>query len=66
MVQIILKMQKKTLEAVGREVEWHETEMFLEPSRRTPGRRAELRAWKSIQHILEKCQVENSSNKEKR
>lgn len=61
-----VKMQKKTLEAVGREVEWHETEMFLEPSRRTPGRRAELRAWKSIHHILEKCQVENSSNKEKR
>ena len=53
-----VKMQKKTLEAVRREVEWHETEMFLEPSRRTPGRRAELRSWKSIQHILEKCQTE--------
>ena len=58
-----VKLQKKTLEAVGREAEWHETEMFLDPVRRTTGRIAEMRAWKSIQHILEKCQAEKAIEK---
>lgn len=58
-----VKLQKKTLEAVKREAEWHETEMFLDPVQRTPGRRAEMRAWKSIQHILEKCQAEKAMEK---
>jgi len=58
-----VKMQKKTLNAVKAEVEWHETEMFLDPVRRTQGRIDEVRAWKSIQHILEKCQSEISIKK---
>ena len=61
------KLQKKTLEAVRREAEWHETEMFLDPYRLTLGRRGEMRAWKSIQHILEKCQAEKAmAKKDKR
>lgn len=58
-----VKLQKKTLEAVRREVEWHETEMFLDPVQRTFGRRDEMRAWKSIQRILEKCQAEKAIEK---
>lgn len=58
-----VKLQKKTLEAVRREVEWHETEMFLDPVQRTFGRRDEMRAWKSIQRILEKCQAEKAMEK---
>ena len=53
-----VKLQKKTLEAVRREAEWHDIGMFLNPVARTKGRRDVLRAWKSIQHILEKCQTE--------
>ncbi len=59
-----VKLQKKTLEAVRREAEWYEIEMFLDPVQRTPGRRDEMRAWKSIQHILEKCQAEAKLEKE--
>ena len=51
-----VKMQKKTLEAVKAEVEWHETVMFLNPIWRTRGRIDEMRAWKSIYLILEQCQ----------
>lgn len=51
-----VKLQKKTLEAVRREADGHEIEMSLYPTLQTPGKRGELRAWKSIQHILEKCQ----------
>lgn len=53
-----VKMQKKTLEAVKAEIESHEIAMFVDPVRQTPGRRAELRAWKSIQRILEQFQLE--------
>ena len=52
-------MQKKTLEAVKKEVERYEIMVFLDPVHRTPGRMMELRAWKSIQRILEKCQAED-------
>ena len=51
-----IKMKKSTLFAVKKEVEQLDIEMYLNPIRRVPGRYAELRAWKSIQHILEKCQ----------
>ena len=51
----LVKMQKKTLEAVKNEVKHYEN-VLLNPIYRTPGRLAELRAWKSIQHILEKLQ----------
>lgn len=54
-----VKMQKKTLEAVKKEVERYEIMVFLDPVHRTPGRMMELRAWKSIQRILEKCQAED-------
>lgn len=53
-----IKHQKKTLEAVKLEFESHETAMWLNPINRTPGRRAETRAWKSILNVLERCQAE--------
>ncbi len=53
-----IKQQKKTLEAVKLEFESHETALRLNPINRTPGRRAETRAWKSILNILERCQTE--------
>jgi len=53
-----VKMQKKTLEAVKNEVKHYETMLFLNPINRTPGRLAEVRAWKSILKILEQCQSE--------
>lgn len=58
-----VKMRKKTLEAVKKEVERYEIMVFLDPVYRTPGRMMELRAWKSIQHILEKCQAEKAMEK---
>lgn len=58
-----VKLQKKTLEAVREEVEWLDIEMFLDPVWQTQGRRDEMRAWKSIQHILEKCQAEKAMKK---
>ncbi len=58
-----VKMQKKTLEVVKKEVERLEVSIYLDPINRTPGRRAELRAWKSIQHILEKCQADKAMKK---
>jgi hypothetical protein len=51
-------MQKKTLEAVKNEVKHYENMLFLNPVHRTPGRLAEIRAWKSIQRILEQFQLE--------
>lgn len=53
-----VKLQKNTLEAVKAKAEWLETEIFIDPTKKTPGRLAEMRAWKSIQHILERCQIE--------
>ena len=61
-----VKMQKKTLEVVKKEVERLEVLIYLDPINRTPGRRAELRAWKSILHILEKFQSTKAEEKRKR
>ena len=61
-----IKMKKSTLLAVKEEVEQLDVEMYLNPIRRVPGRRAELRAWKSIQHILEKFQSAKSKREERK
>lgn len=52
-----IKLKKKTLDAVTTEVESLERHLLLNPHMATPGKKCELRAWKSIQHILEKCQA---------
>lgn len=52
-----IKMEKSTLLAVKREVEQIDVDMYLNPVLRVPGRYAELRAWKSIQRILERFQA---------
>ena len=61
-----IKMKKSTLLAVKEEVEQLDVEMYLNPIRQVPGRRAELRAWKSIQHILEKFQSAKSRREERK
>lgn len=52
-----IKMEKSTLLAVKREVEQIDADMYLNPVLRMPGKYAELRAWKSVQHILERFQA---------
>lgn len=52
-----IKIEKSTLRAVKREAEQLDIEMYLNPGLRVPGMYAELRAWKSIQHILEGFQA---------
>lgn len=52
-----IKMENSTLLAVKREVEQIDVDMYLNPVLRVPGRYAELRAWKSIQRILERFQA---------
>lgn len=61
-----IKMKKSTLLAVKEEVEQLDAEMYLNPIRRVPGRRAEFRAWKSIQCILEKFQSAKSRREERK
>lgn len=58
-----VKMQKKTLEVIKAEIEFHETAMFIDPVKRTLGRQCELRAWKSIRRILEQFQLEKKKDK---
>lgn len=61
-----VKLQEKTLEAVKREIVAIDTAIYLDPTQRTPGRRAEFGAWRSIQLILEHCQDDAKKSKSRK